>query len=182
FLGSSCVYPRLAPQPIREQSLLSGPLEPTNQWYAVAKIAGIKMCEAYRREYGFNAITAMPTNLYRPEDNFCLSSSHLFPPLLRKCHEAALRGASSVEVWGSGTPRREFLHVDDLAEACVFLMNRYEEAGWINVGAGEDLTIAELAERIARVVEFRGSIRFDSSKPDGTPRKLLDIGRLRGLG
>jgi GDP-L-fucose synthase len=182
FLGSSCVYPRLAPQPITEDSLLSGPLESTNQWYAIAKIAGIKMCEAYRRQYGFNAITAMPSNLYGPEDNFDLASSHVLPALVRKFHEAAQRGAAAVEVWGTGTPRREFLHVDDLADACLFLMHRYEAAGWINVGAGRDLTIAELAQTVARIVGFNGSIRFDTSKPDGTPRKVLDISRLSALG
>ena len=182
FLGSSCVYPRLAPQPITEESLLTGPLEPTNEWYAIAKIAGIKMCEAYRRQYGFNAITAMPTNLYGPEDNFDLTSSHVLPALLRKFHEAVRQGSGTVEVWGTGTPRREFLHVDDLAAACVFLMQKYEAAGWINVGTGNDLTIADLAQTIARVVGFKGSIRFDSSKPDGTPRKVLDVSRLSAMG
>jgi GDP-L-fucose synthase len=182
FLGSSCVYPRLAAQPITEDSLLTGPLEPTNEWYAIAKIAGIKMCEAYRRQYGFNAITAMPTNLYGPEDNFELASSHVLPALLRKFHEAAKAGADTVEVWGTGTPRREFLHVDDLADACLFLMRKYDAAGWINIGWGRDLTIAELAHTIARVVGFKGAIRFDTSKPDGTPRKLLDTSRLATLG
>jgi GDP-L-fucose synthase len=182
FLGSSCVYPRLAAQPITEDSLLTGPLEPTNEWYAIAKIAGIKMCEAYRRQYGFNAITAMPTNLYGPEDNFELASSHVLPALLRKFHEAAKAGADTVEVWGTGTPRREFLHVDDLADACLFLMRKYDAAGWINIGWGRDLTIAELAHAIARVVGFTGAIRFDTSKPDGTPRKLLDTSRLATLG
>jgi GDP-L-fucose synthase len=182
FLGSSCVYPRLAPQPITEDSLLTGPLEPTNEWYAIAKIAGIKMCEAYRRQYGFNAITAMPTNLYGPEDNFDLASSHVLPALLRKFHEAAQQGAGTVDVWGTGTPRREFLHVDDLAEACLFLMRRYDAAGWINIGWGRDLTIAELAQALAQVVGFKGSIRFDTSKPDGTPRKLLDTSRMTTLG
>jgi GDP-L-fucose synthase len=182
FLGSSCVYPRLAPQPITEDSLLTGPLEPTNEWYAIAKIAGIKMCEAYRRQYGFNAITAMPSNLYGPEDNFDLSTSHVLPALLRKFHEAVQCGADTVEVWGSGTPRREFLHVDDLAEACVFLMQEYAAAGWINIGTGKDLTIAELAGRIAHVVGFQGSIRFNSARPDGTPRKLMDVARLSTLG
>ena len=182
FLGSSCVYPRLAPQPIAEDSLLSGPLESTNQWYAVAKIAGIKMCEAYRRQYGFNAISAMPSNLYGPEDNFDLATSHVLPALLRKFHEAVQQGAGTVEVWGTGTPRREFLHVDDLAEACLFLMQRYAAAGWINVGTGTDLTIADLAHKIARVVGFTGTIHFDTSKPDGTPRKVLDVSRLRELG
>lgn len=182
FLGSSCVYPRLAPQPIAEESLLTGPLERTNEWYAIAKIAGIKMCEAYRRQYGFNAITAMPTNLYGPQDNFELASSHVLPALLRKFHEAVQRRADSVEVWGTGTPRREFLHVDDLAQACVFLMRKYDGAGWVNVGWGRDLTIAELAQAIGRVVCFKGSIRFDTSKPDGTPRKLLDTSRMTALG
>jgi GDP-L-fucose synthase len=182
FLGSSCVYPRLAPQPIREASLLTGPLEPTNEWYALAKIAGIKLCEAYRRQYGFNAISVMPTNLYGPEDNFDLSSSHVLPALLRKFHEAAVLGSATVEVWGSGEPRREFLHVDDLAEACLFLMARFDEAGWINIGAGTELTIAELARTLSRVTGFQGAIRFDTSKPDGTPRKLLDSSRITALG
>jgi len=182
FLGSSCVYPRLAPQPITEASLLTGPLEPTNEWYALAKIAGIKMCEAYRKQYGFNSISVMPTNLYGPEDNFDLTSSHVLPALLRKFHEAAERGSPTVEVWGSGAPRREFLHVDDLAAACLFLMERLDAAGWINIGAGTELTIAELARTLARVTGFQGEIRFDSSKPDGTPRKLLDSSRITGLG
>jgi len=182
FLGSSCVYPRLAPQPIPEASLLSGPLEPTNEWYALAKIAGIKQCEAYRRQYGFNAISVMPTNLYGPEDNFDLTSSHVLPALLRKFHEAAASGSPTVEVWGSGAPRREFLHVDDLAAACLFLMERLDAAGWINVGAGTELTIAELAQTIARVTGFNGEVRFDASKPDGTPRKLLDSARITALG
>jgi GDP-L-fucose synthase len=182
FLGSSCVYPRLAPQPIPEASLLSGPLEPTNEWYALAKIAGIKQCEAYRRQYGFNAISVMPTNLYGPEDNFDLTSSHVLPALLRKFHEAAASGSPTVEVWGSGAPRREFLHVDDLAAACLFLMERLDAAGWINVGAGTELTIAELAQTIARVTGFKGEVRFDASKPDGTPRKLLDSARIMALG
>jgi GDP-L-fucose synthase len=182
FLGSSCVYPRLAPQPITEASLLTGPLEPTNEWYALAKIAGIKLCEAYRRQYGFNAISVMPTNLYGPEDNFELSSSHVLPALLRKFHEATTRGSATVEVWGSGTPRREFLHVDDLAAACLFLMAQFNEAGWINIGAGTELTIAELARTLARVTGFQGDIRFDTSKPDGTPRKLLDSSRITALG
>jgi GDP-L-fucose synthase len=182
FLGSSCVYPRLAAQPITEDSLLSGPLEPTNEWYAIAKIAGIKMCEAYRRQYGFNAINVMPTNLYGPEDNFDLASSHVLPALLRKFHEGATQGRDTVEVWGSGTPRREFLHVDDLAAACLFLMMKFDAAGWINVGSGTELTIAELARAIARVTGFEGSIRFDSSKPDGTARKLLDTSRMSALG
>lgn len=182
FLGSSCVYPRLAPQPITEASLLTGPLEPTNEWYALAKIAGIKMCEAYRRQYGFNAISVMPTNLYGPEDNFDLTSSHVLPALLRKFHEAVEQGSPAVQVWGSGAPRREFLHVDDLAAACLFLMERLDEAGWINVGAGTELSIAELARTLARVTGFKGDIRFDTSKPDGTPRKLLDSSRMTALG
>jgi len=182
FLGSSCVYPRLAPQPITEASLLTGPLEPTNEWYALAKIAGIKMCEAYRRQYGFNAISVMPTNLYGPEDNFDLASSHVLPALLRKFHEAATRGNATVEVWGSGAPRREFLHVDDLAAACLFLMAQFDAAGWINIGAGTELSIAELARTLARVTGFQGEIRFDTSKPDGTPRKLLDSSRITALG
>lgn len=182
FLGSSCVYPRLAPQPIAEDSLLSGSLESTNEWYAIAKIAGIKMCEAYRRQYGFNAVTAMPSNLYGPEDNFDLTTSHVLPALLRKFHEAVRNRLDTVEVWGTGTPRREFLHVDDLAEACCVLMQKYDAPGWINVGTGSDLTIAELAAKIANVVGFSGSIRFDTAKPDGTPRKVLDISRLSALG
>jgi GDP-L-fucose synthase len=182
FLGSSCVYPRLAPQPIAESSLLSGPLESTNEWYAIAKIAGIKMCQAYRRQYGFNAITAMPSNLYGPEDNFDPTSSHVLPALLRKFHEATRRGDATVEVWGTGKPLREFLHVDDLADACLFLMQNYDADGWINVGTGSDLSIAELAQRIAAVVGFKGTVRFDSSKPDGTPRKVMDTARLRDLG
>lgn len=182
FLGSSCVYPRLAPQPLTEDSLLTGPLERTNEWYAIAKIAGIKLCEAYRRQYGFKAFTAMPSNLYGPEDNFDLVSSHVLPALLRKFHEAARAGADSVEVWGTGTPRREFLHVDDLADACLHLMRHYEGGGWINIGWGRDQTIAELAQAIAGVVGFEGAIRFDTSKPDGTPRKLLDTSRMTALG
>jgi GDP-L-fucose synthase len=182
FLGSSCVYPRLAPQPIAESSLLTGPLETTNEWYAIAKIAGIKMCEAYRRQYGFNAISVMPSNLYGPEDNFDLSSSHVLPALLRKFHEAVRTGAASVDVWGTGQPRREFLHVDDLADACLFLMRSFDESGWINVGWGRDCTIAELAASIAAVVGFGGETRFDLSKPDGTPRKLLDTSRMQALG
>jgi len=181
FLGSSCIYPRLAPQPIREEYLLSGALEPTNEWYAVAKIAGLKMCQAYRRQYGFNAIAAMPTNLYGPGDNFDLQSSHVLPALLRKCHEAKLAG-TSVQVWGTGRPRREFLHVDDLADALLFLMRHYEAEAPINVGWGEDISIAELTRLIARIVGFEGEIRFDTSRPDGTPQKLLDVSRLKTLG
>ena len=182
FLGSSCIYPKHAPQPMPEDCLLTGPLEPTNEWYAIAKIAGLKMCQAYRRQYGFNAISAMPTNLYGPGDNFSLKSSHVLPALLRKVHEAKEAGAAEVEVWGPGKPRREFLHVDDLADACVFLMQNYDGDGWVNVGWGRDETIAELADTIRRVVGFTGELRFDPSKPDGTPRKLLDTSRLTALG
>lgn len=182
FLGSSCIYPRQAPQPMPEDCLLSGPLEPTNEWYAVAKIAGLKMCQAYRRQYGFNAICVMPTNLYGPGDNFDLQNSHVLPALIRKFHEAKLRGDAEVVVWGSGLPRREFLHVDDLANACVFLIERYDSEAWVNVGWGEDVAIAELANLIGDIVGFTGRLRFDTSKPDGTPRKLLDTTRLRSLG
>jgi len=182
FLGSSCIYPKHAPQPMPEDCLLTGPLEPTNEWYAIAKIAGLKMCQAYRRQYGFNAISAMPTNLYGPGDNFSLKSSHVLPALLRKVYEAKEAGAAAVEVWGTGKPRREFLHVDDLADACVFLMQNYDGDGWVNVGWGRDETIAELADTIRRVVGFTGELRFDPSKPDGTPRKLLDTSRLTALG
>ncbi|HEX6998519.1 MAG TPA: GDP-L-fucose synthase [Gammaproteobacteria bacterium] len=182
FLGSSCVYPRLAPQPMREDSLLTGPLEPTNQWYAVAKIAGIKMCQAYAKQYGFGAISLMPTNLYGPGDNFDLETSHVLPALIRKFHEAKERHAPSVTVWGSGTPRREFLHVDDLADAALFLMERYDSPEIINVGVGEDVSIAELAELVRRIVGYEGTLEFDRSKPDGTPRKLLDVSRITALG
>ena len=182
FLGSSCIYPKFAPQPMAEDSLLTGPLEPTNQWYAVAKIAGIKMCQAYRRQYGFDAISLMPTNLYGPGDNFNLEQAHVLPALIRKFHEAKLAGADSVEVWGSGQPRREFLHVDDLADAALFLMRRYSGEEIVNVGVGEDVAIAELAKLVCGVVGFSGSIRYDVSKPDGTPRKLLDVSRLNALG
>ena len=182
FLGSSCIYPKLAPQPINEDSLLTGPLEPTNEWYAIAKISGLKMCQAYRRQYGFNAISVMPTNLYGPGDNFDLQNSHVLPALLRKFHEAKLAGAESVEVWGSGRPRREFLHVDDLADACLFLMQHHDSEQLINVGWGEDVSIAELAALIGQVVGFGGALRSDPAKPDGTPRKLLDTARLRALG
>lgn len=182
FLGSSCIYPKHAPQPMSEDSLLTGPLEPTNEWYAIAKIAGLKMCQAYRRQYGFNAIAAMPTNLYGPGDNFDLQNSHVLPALIRKFHDAKTQGGAEVVVWGTGTPRREFLHVDDLADACVFLMQRYESGELVNVGWGEDVSIGELAGLVAGVVGYRGKLRFDSTKPDGTPRKLLDISRLRALG
>jgi GDP-L-fucose synthase len=182
FLGSSCIYPRLAPQPIREESLLTGPLEPTNEWYAIAKIAGIKLAQAYRAQHGLNAISLMPTNLYGPGDNFDPQSSHVLPALIRKMHDAVRAGSGEVVVWGSGTPRREFLHVDDLADAAVFLMLHYDSGEIINVGTGVDLTIRELAETIARAAGFTGRIAFDTSKPDGTPRKLLDVSRLTALG
>jgi len=182
FLGSSCIYPKLAPQPIPEDALLTGPLEPTNEAYAVAKIAGIEMCQAYWRQYGCRFISVMPTNLYGPGDNFDLDSSHVLPALIRKFHEARETGAPAVTVWGSGRPRREFLHVDDLADACVFLMRRWDSPDIINVGVGEDVSIAELAELVRSVVGYEGEIRFDTTKPDGTPRKLLDVSRLHALG
>jgi GDP-L-fucose synthase len=182
FLGSSCIYPKFAPQPIREDYLLTGALEPTNEWYAIAKIAGIKMAQAYRRQYGFNAISLMPTNLYGPGDNFDLSTSHVLPALIRKFHEAKQQNAAEVVVWGSGTPRREFLHVDDLAAAAVFLMRHYNEGEIVNVGTGRDITIREVAELIQRVTGYEGAIAFDASKPDGTPRKLLDVAKLSALG
>jgi len=182
FLGSSCIYPKLAPQPIREESLLTGSLEPTNEWYAIAKIAGIKMTQAYRRQYGFSAISLMPTNLYGPGDNFDLTSSHVVPALLRKFHEAVKSGAAEVEIWGTGSPRREFLHVDDLADAALFLMLQYDREEIVNVGTGDDVTIRELADLIGSVTGFRGRLKFDESKPDGTPRKLLDVARLNDLG
>jgi len=182
FLGSSCIYPKLAPQPIREESLLTGPLEPTNEWYAIAKIAGIKLAQAYRAQHGLNAISLMPTNLYGPGDNFDLESSHVLPALIRKTHEALLAGVPEIVVWGSGTPRREFLHVDDLADAAVFLMLGYDAGEIVNVGTGTDVTIRELAEMIQRAAGYNGRIVFDSSKPDGTPRKLLDVSRLTALG
>jgi GDP-L-fucose synthase len=182
FLGSSCIYPKLAPQPMPEECLLTGPLEPSNEWYAIAKIAGLKLCQAFRREYGFDAICAMPANLYGPGDNFDLTGSHVLPALLRKCHEARVSGAPGVEVWGTGTPRREFLHVDDLAEACVFLMREYSDEMPLNVGWGEDISIGELARLIARIVDYPGELQFDPSRPDGTPRKLLDTSKLTTLG
>jgi GDP-L-fucose synthase len=182
FLGSSCIYPKFAPQPMPESCLLTGPLEPTNEWYAIAKIAGIKLCQAFRKQYGFDAISAMPTNLYGPGDNFDLNSSHVLPALIRKFIEAQEARKSEVEIWGTGTPRREFLHVEDLADACVFLMSNYSDSTIVNVGWGEDVSIAELAEMVAEIVGFKGSLRFDSSKPDGTPRKLLDTTRLSALG
>ncbi|WP_297833913.1 GDP-L-fucose synthase [Thermomonas sp.] len=182
FLGSSCIYPKFAPQPMREDALLTGALEPTNEWYAVAKIAGIKLCQAYRKQYGFDAISLMPTNLYGPGDNFDLTSSHVLPALIRRFHEAKLRGDAAVTIWGTGTPRREFLHVDDLAEAAVFLMGSYSDGDIVNVGVGEDLSILELAQRVARIVGFDGKIDTDPTKPDGTPRKLLDVSRIHALG
>ena len=182
FLGSSCIYPKLAPQPMPESCLLTGPLEPTNESYAVAKIAGIKMCQAYRRQYGFDAISLMPTNLYGPGDNFDLENSHVMPALIRKFHEAKVAGAREVMMWGTGTPRREFLHVDDLGAAAVFLMQQYSGEDIVNVGVGDDVTIRELAETIKAVVGYQGQIVQDLTKPDGTPRKLMDVTRLRGLG
>jgi GDP-L-fucose synthase len=182
FLGSSCIYPKLAPQPMAEEALLSGPLEPTNEWYAIAKIAGLKLCQAYRRQYGCDFIAAMPTNLYGSNDNFDLVSSHVIPALIAKIHAAKLRKTPTVSIWGSGTPRREFLYVDDLADALVFLIERYSGEGFVNVGTGVDLTVAELAQAIARVVGYGGRFVFDRSKPDGTPQKLLDVSRLIALG
>ena len=182
FMGSSCVYPKLAPQPIKEESLLSGPLEPTNEWYAVAKIAGIKLCQAYRRQYGCDFICAMPTNLYGPNDNYDPQSSHVLPALIRKFHEGKIAGAKTVTCWGSGAPLREFLHADDLAAACVFLMRHYSDERIINVGSGSDLTIKALAELVRRIVGFAGEIVWDTTKPDGTPRKLMDSTRIFALG
>jgi GDP-L-fucose synthase len=182
FLGSSCIYPKLAPQPMSEDALLTGPLEPTNEWYAIAKIAGIKLCQAYRRQYGADFISAQPTNLYGPFDNFDLSSSHVLPALLAKAHRAKQAGELSLEIWGTGSPKREFLYVDDLADALVFLMTSYSGPVPLNVGTGEELTIRELAETVSDVVGFTGRLVFDATKPDGTPRKLLDTGRLRNLG
>ncbi len=182
FLGSSCIYPKFAPQPIREDSLLTGPLEPTNEWYAIAKIAGIKLCQAYRKQYGRRYISVMPCNLYGPRDNFDLMSSHVMPALMRKFHEAKLSGAPTVTVWGTGTPLREFLHVDDLARGVVFCMDHYDEYEHINCGAGSDVSIAELAELVKHAVGYDGSIVMDTSKPDGTPRKLMDSSRLLALG
>ncbi len=182
FLGSSCIYPKLADQPLHEDSLLTGPLEPTNEWYAIAKIAGIKMCQAYRKQYGFDAISLMPTNLYGPGDNFDLENSHVLPALIRKFHEAKEAGTESVTIWGTGSPQREFLHVDDLADASVYLMGNYSSGEIVNVGWGQDISIAELAELVRGVVGFEGKVEFDTSKPDGTPRKLLDTSRLTSLG
>jgi GDP-L-fucose synthase len=181
FLGSSCIYPKLAPQPMPEDCLLTGPLEPTNQPYAIAKIAGIEMCRSYRRQYGMKSVCLMPTNLYGPGDNFDLNSSHVLPAMIRKFHEAKLSGGPVV-LWGSGTPRREFLHSDDLADAAVYLMNNFEDAELVNVGVGEDVSIRELAELIARVVGYEGVVEWDSTKPDGTPRKLMDVSRMTSFG
>jgi GDP-L-fucose synthase len=181
-LGSSCIYPKLASQPIREEYLLSGPLEPTNEWYAVAKIAGIKLAQAYRQQYGFHAISLMPTNLYGPGDHFDLKSSHVLPALMRKAHEARVSNSPEMVVWGTGSPRREFMHVDDLADAALFLMLNYDEPEIINVGVGTDLSIRELAQLVCRTVGYNGQLVFDTSKPDGTPQKLLDVSRLRALG
>jgi GDP-L-fucose synthase len=182
FLGSSCIYPRLAPQPIKEDYLLTGPLEPTNEWYAIAKIAGIKMCQAYRREFGFNAISLMPTNLYGPGDNFDLQNSHVLPALIRRFHEAKIRGDEIVTVWGTGTPRRDFLHVDDLADAVLHLLKFYDAEPIVNIGWGQDVTIRDLAELVMSVIGYDGRVVFDSTKPDGTPRKVLDVSRLLDLG
>jgi GDP-L-fucose synthase len=182
FLGSSCIYPRMAPQPIKEEYLLSGPLEPTNEAYAIAKIAGLKLAAAYRAQYGFPAVSLMPTNLYGPGDNFDLQTSHVLPAMIRRFHQAKLGQSPAVTLWGTGTPRREFLHVDDLASAACFVMENYDGGDLLNVGTGEDLSIADLAALVARVVDYKGEIRFDPSKPDGTPRKLLDVSRLHALG
>lgn len=182
FLGSSCIYPKMAPQPMKEEYLLTGPLEPTNEWYAIAKISGIKVCQAYRKQYGFNTISLMPTNLYGPGDNFNLQTSHVLPALIRKFHEAKEAGAKAVEVWGTGTPKREFLFVDDLADACVHLLENYDSGEIINVGTGQDVSIAELAGIVKEVTGFAGEIVFDATKPDGTPRKLLDVSRLTEAG
>ena len=182
FLGSSCIYPKFAPQPITEDALLTGSLEPTNEWYAIAKIAGMKLCQAYRRQYGCDFISAMPTNLYGPGDNYDLTSSHVMPALIRKADDAKRAGASTITVWGTGTPRREFLHVDDCADACVFLMKSYSAEGHVNVGSGEDITILELTRLVCDIVDFHGVIDHDLSKSDGTPRKLLNVDRLRGMG
>ena len=182
FLGSSCIYPKLAPQPLKEEYLLTGLLEHTNEPYAIAKIAGIKLCDAYRSQYGCNFISVMPTNLYGPNDNYDLKTSHVLPALIRKFHEAKANNESEVVVWGSGTPRREFLHADDMADACVFLMKNYSEEGFINIGVGEDLSIKELVEMIKGIIGYKGEIVFDSSKPDGTPRKLMDVSKLWALG
>jgi GDP-L-fucose synthase len=182
FLGSSCIYPKMAPQPIKEEYLLTGLLEPTNEPYAIAKIAGVKMCDAYRDQYGCNFISAMPANLYGPNDNYDLNNSHVLPALLRKFHIAKSTQVKSVEIWGTGTPKREFLHVNDLADACLFLMETYNEAGWLNVGCGEDIAIGDLAKLIKEIVGFEGELNFDATKPDGTPKKLLDMTKMHQLG
>lgn len=182
FLGSSCIYPKMAPQPLKEDYLLTGFLEPTNEPYAIAKIAGIKMCESYRRQYGRNFISVMPTNLYGPNDNYDLQNSHVLPALIRKFHEAKVNGSPSVEVWGTGSPLREFLHADDLAEACYFLMENYDGEEFVNVGTGEDLSIKELAELVQKTVGYEGELVWNTDKPDGTPRKLMDVSKLHGLG
>ncbi len=182
FLGSSCIYPKMAPQPIAEEALLTGPLEETNEWYAIAKIAGIKLCQSYRRQYGCNFISAMPTNLYGPGDNYDLQSSHVLPALIRKAHEAKVAGVDRMTIWGSGRPMREFLHVDDLAEACVFLLQHYSGDDHINVGSGQEISIGELAALVSEVVGFSGKVELDTAKPDGTPRKLLDSSRLNDMG
>ncbi len=182
FLGSSCIYPKFAPQPLKEDALLTGLLEPTNEPYAIAKIAGIKMCDAYRSQYGCNFISVMPTNLYGPNDNYDLQTSHVLPALIRKFHEAKIKNLPSVELWGTGKPEREFLHADDLADACYFLMEKYDEPGFMNIGTGDDLSIKNLAEKIRNVVGFQGNVVWDTSKPDGTPKKLLDVSRINALG
>lgn len=182
FLGSACIYPKFAPQPLREESLLTGPLEPTHEWYAIAKIAGIKLCQAYRIQHGFNAISLMPTNLYGPGDNFDLENSHVVGALMRRIHDARANGLPSVTIWGTGTPRREFLHVNDLASAAIFLMQNYDSPEIVNVGTGEEHTIADLAKTVAQVVGYEGVLEFDPTKPDGTPRKLLNLSRLHEMG
>ena len=182
FLGSSCIYPKFSPQPIKEEYLLTDTLEPTNEPYAIAKIAGIKLCEAYRDQFGCNFISAMPTNLYGPNDNYDLNNSHVLPALIRKFHTAKVNGDKSVEIWGTGSPKREFLHVDDLAEACFYLMQNYNEAGWVNIGSGVDVSIKELALTIKKVVDFDGELTFNTDKPDGTPRKLMDVSKLEKIG
>ena len=182
FLGSSCIYPKQARQPISESELLTGALEPTNEPYAIAKIAGLKMCDAYRKQHGCNFISAMPTNLYGPGDNYHPQNSHVLPAFIRRFHEAKASRSSEVHCWGSGSPRREFLHVDDLAEACIHLMEHYNEAGWVNIGTGIDVSIQDLAEMVAKAVDFKGEIKWDKSKPDGTPRKLLDVNKMRNIG
>ncbi|MCC6283361.1 MAG: GDP-L-fucose synthase, partial [Saprospiraceae bacterium] len=182
FLGSSCIYPKMAPQPLREDALLTGLLEPTNEPYAIAKIAGIKLCDAYRDQYGCNFVSVMPTNLYGPNDNYHPQNSHVLPAMIRRFHEAKIAGAPSVTIWGTGTPRREFLHVDDLADACFYLMQHYNEPGLVNIGVGTDISILELAQLVQRIVGYTGAIEHDLSKPDGTPRKLMDVSKLHGFG